>query len=66
MATRNPLIYNSGDLVEMTSAQIDAVVDNIVYQYSQSPSVTLSVVGSGGTLGTVSYTHLTLPTTPYV
>ena len=36
MATRNPLIYNSGDLVEMTSAQIDAVVDNIVYQYSQN------------------------------
>ncbi len=58
MATRNPLIYNSGDLVEMTSAQIDAVVDNIVYQYSQSPSVTLSVVGSGGTLGTINDTRL--------
>jgi len=41
MATRNPLIYSSGDLIEMTSAQVDAVVDNIVYQYSLSPSVTL-------------------------
>ena len=41
MATRNPLIYNGSDLIEMTSAQVDAVVDNIVYQYSLSPSVTL-------------------------
>ena len=32
MATRNPLIYSGGNLIEMTSAQIDAVVDNIVYQ----------------------------------
>ena len=27
MATRNPLVYSSGNLVEMTSAQIDAVVE---------------------------------------
>ena len=58
MATRNPLVYSSGNLVEMTSAQIDAVVDNIVYQYSQSPSVTLTVVGSGGSLGAISDTRL--------
>ena len=30
MATRNPLVYSSGNLVEMTSGQIDAVIDNIV------------------------------------
>ena len=58
MATRNPLIYSSGDLIEMTSAQVDAVVDNIVYQYSLSPSVTLSVVGSSGSLGAISDTRL--------
>tara|TARA_R110002074_G_scaffold56750_1_gene139892 strand:- start:412 stop:1341 length:930 start_codon:yes stop_codon:yes gene_type:complete len=57
MATRNPLIYNGSDLIEMTSAQVDAVVDNIVYQYSLSPSVTLSVVGSGGSLGNISDTR---------
>ena len=57
MATRNPLIYNGSDLIEMTSAQVDAVVDNIVYQYSLSPSVTLSVVGSGGSLGSISDTR---------
>ena len=58
MATRNPLIYSSGDLIEITSAQVDAVVDNIVYQYSLSPSVTLSVVGSSGSLGAISDTRL--------
>ena len=58
MATRNPLIYSSGDLIEMTSAQVDAVVDNIVYQYSLSPSVSLSVVGSSGSLGAISDTRL--------
>lgn len=58
MATRNPLIYNGSDLIEMTSAQVDAVVDNIVYQYSLSPSVSLSVVGSGGSLGDISDTRL--------
>ena len=58
MATRNPLIYSGGNLIEMTSAQIDAVVDNIVYQYSQSPSVVLSVQGSGGSLGAISDTRL--------
>jgi len=58
MATRNPLIYSSGDLIEMTSSQVDAVVDNIVYQYSLSPSVTLSVVGSSGSLGAISDTRL--------
>jgi hypothetical protein len=58
MATRNPLVYSSGNLVEMTSAQVDAVIDNIVYQYSLSPSVTLSVVGSSGSLGAISDTRL--------
>ena len=57
MATRNPLIYNGSDLIEMTSAQVDAVVDNIVYQYSLSPSVSLTVVGSGGSLGNISDTR---------
>lgn len=58
MATRNPLIYSGNNLVEMTSGQIDSLIDNIVYQYSQSPSVALSVVGSGGSLGTLSDTRL--------
>ena len=31
MATRNPLIYSGNNLVEMTSGQMDSLIDNIVY-----------------------------------
>jgi len=37
---------------------VDEVVDQIVYQYSQNPSVTLSVVGSSGSLDAMSDTRL--------
>jgi hypothetical protein len=42
----------------MTTAMVDEVVDQIVYQYSQNPSVTLSVVGSSGSLDAMSDTRL--------
>jgi hypothetical protein len=42
----------------MTTAMVDEVVDQIVYQYSLSPSVALSVVSSSGSLGTISDTRL--------
>jgi YD repeat-containing protein len=42
----------------MTTAMVDEVIDQIVYQYSLSPSVALSVVSSGGSLGTISDTRL--------
>jgi hypothetical protein len=51
MAVRQPLYNNSGNQIqEMTTAMVDEIVDQIVYQYSLNPSVTLSVVGSGGSL----------------
>ena len=58
MAVRTPLYNNAGNLQEMTSVQIDNILSQIVYQYSLSPSVTLSVVASGGSLGTISDTRL--------
>ena len=58
MAVRTPLKNDSGNVKEMTSAEVDQVVDQVVYQYSQNPSVTLSVVSSGGNLGTISDTRL--------
>ena len=58
MAIRQPLYYNSGNLQEMTTTMVDEVVDQIVYQYSLNPGVSLSVVGSGGNLGTLSDTRL--------
>ena len=51
MAVRTPLKNDSGNVKEMSSVEVDQIVDQIVYQYSLNPSVALSVVGSGGTLG---------------
>jgi len=58
MAVRSPLKNDSGNVKEMTSAEVNQIVDQIVYQYSQNPSVTLSVVSSGGSLGTITDTRL--------
>ena len=58
MSVRSPLYNSSGNIQEMTTTMVSEVVDQIVYQYSLSPSVVLSVVGSGGSLGTISDTRL--------
>ena len=58
MAVRTPLINDSGNIKEMTSTQVDEIVDQVVYQYSLIPGVTLSVVGSGGNLSAISDTRL--------
>ena len=58
MAVRQPLYYNSGNLQEMSTAMVDQIVDQIVYQYSLNPSVSLSVVSSGGSLDAISDTRL--------
>ena len=58
MAVRSPLKNDSGNVKEMTSAEVDQIVDQIVYQYSLNPSVSLSVVSSGGSLGTITDTRL--------
>jgi len=58
MAVRTPLKNDSGNVKEMSSGEVDQIIDQIVYQYSLNPSVALSVVGSGGSLGTISDTRL--------
>ena len=58
MAVRQPLYYNSGNLQEMTTTQVSEIVDQIIYQYSLNPGVSLSVVSSGGNLGTLNDTRL--------
>lgn len=58
MAVRTPLILDgSNNLIEMTTAQINAVKDRCRYLYGASPSVTLSRVASGGTLGNIADTR---------
>ena len=58
MAVRSPLKNDSGNVKEMTSAEVAQIVDQVVYQYSLNPSVSLSVVSSGGNLGSITDTRL--------
>ena len=61
MAVRVPLYLSGTDLQEMSSIQVNQLVDQIVYQYSTDPGVALSVVGSGGSL-----TAIDIKTIPYL
>ena len=58
MAIRSPLKNDSGNLKEMTSGEVSQIVDQIIYQYSLNPGVSLSVVSSGGSLGSINDTRL--------
>ena len=58
MAVRSPLYLDSGNLKEMSSAMVDEIVEQVVYQYSLNPGVALSVVSSGGTLSSITDTRL--------
>ena len=57
MAVRKPLYVSSGNLREMDTTMVAQIVDQAVYQYSLSPSVALSVVGSSGTLSAITDTR---------
>ena len=58
MTVRSPLKNDSGNVKEMSSAEVTQIVNQIIYQYSLNPSVSLSVVNSGGSLGTITDTRL--------
>ena len=58
MAVRKPLKNDAGNVKEMSPTEINQIIDQIVYQYSLNPSVTLSVVGSGGNLSAITDTRL--------
>jgi len=47
MAVRTPLKNDSGNVKEMSSGEVDQIIDQIVYQYSLNPSVSLTVHPSG-------------------
>ena len=57
MAIRAPLYYDAGNLKEMTSGEVDQIIAQIIYQYSIAPSVALSVLNSGGNVGTITDTR---------
>ena len=58
MAVRKPLYNVSGNLQEMSTAMVDEIIARCVYQYSLNPSVALSVVASGGNIGSINDTRL--------
>lgn len=58
MAVRTPLYYVSGNLREMDAGMITALQNLAIYEYSQNPSVTLSVSGSSGNLTSINDTRL--------
>jgi hypothetical protein len=58
MAVRVPLYLSGTDLQEMSSIQVDQLIDQIVYQYSTDPTVVLSVLPSGGNLDAITDTRL--------
>jgi len=59
MAVRTPLILDgSNNLIEMSTAQINAVKDRCRYLYGSDPSVALSIVSSGGNLASLIDTRL--------
>lgn len=57
MAFRRPLYYDGSDLREMTDTHIGQIRSRCVNLYGANPSVDLSVVGSGGNLGTINDTR---------
>jgi hypothetical protein len=58
MAVRRPLYYVGGNLREMTDTQIAQIKARMFWSYVSNPSVALTVVNSGGSLGTLTDTRL--------
>ena len=59
MAVRKPIyIDGSNNLIEMTTAEVLEWTEQVCFLYGSSPSVTLSVVGSSGSLTAMDDTRL--------
>lgn len=58
MAIRRPVKWNGFGFSDLTSGEMEAIRTEIIRLYGISPSVTLGVVTSGGSLGTLSDTRL--------
>jgi hypothetical protein len=57
MTVRAPIYWDGTNLREMSSAEIVEWQDRAIYEYSLAPSVVLSLVASGGSLGTINDTR---------
>ena len=52
MTARTPIYYDSGNLVEMTTAEVNEWVTQAIFQYASNPSVALTVDSGNGNIGT--------------
>jgi len=57
MAAKTPLKLDGTNVREMASGDYDKVIERMTYLYLSDPSVTLSIVGSSGTLDAMSDTR---------
>ena len=57
MAIRRPLKIDSGNLKDLSSAEMDLIIDEIIRQYGLSPSVALTVNQGNGNLNTLTETR---------
>lgn len=58
MAVRRPVKWDGTGFRDFTSSEVNTVVSEVIRLYGNNPSVDLSVVTSGGNLGTLSDTRL--------
>jgi hypothetical protein len=57
MAIRRPLKVDSGNLKDLSSAEMDLIIDEIIRQYGLSPSVDLTINQGNGNLTTLTETR---------
>ena len=58
MAVRRPLYNDSGDIRQMTDAMIDDIIQFCIFKHQSGLPVALSVVSSGGNIGSIDDTRL--------
>ena len=58
MAVRRPVKWNGTGFIDLSNGEMTAIQNEAVRLYGANPSVVLSVVSSGGSLGTISDTRL--------
>lgn len=54
MAIRRPLKLHSGNLRDMTTAEVELIVDEVIRQYGENPSITLQVLSGTGDLNPIT------------
>ena len=54
MTARNPLYYDSGNLIEMSSSQLLEWQRKAIQQYAANPSVVITVDAGNGNIGTTA------------